>query len=175
MADFSIKEDYGQLSPGASGKEPAYQCRRCKRCRFYPWTRKIPWRRNGSPFQYSCLENSMDRGTLQATVHGVAKSWTQLSMHHFCHSQLSFTRFVSKLTLFLKFFFIFKLYIIVLVLPNIKMNPPQVYMCSPSWTLIPPPSPYHPSGSSQCTSPKQESKGREHCSTVRESWPYFTI
>ena len=50
--------------------------------------------------------------------------------------------------------FFFKLYIIVLVLPNIKMNPPQVYMCSPSWTLFPPPSPYHPSGSSQCTSPK---------------------
>ena len=39
-------------------------------------------------------------------------------------------------------------------MPNIKMNPPQVYMCSPSWTLLPPPSPYHPSGSSQCTSPK---------------------
>ena len=34
------------------------------------------------------------------------------------------------------------------------MNPPQVYMYSPSWTLLPPPSPYHPSGSSQCTSPK---------------------
>ena len=32
----------------------------------------------------------------------------------------------------LKFYFIFKLYITVLVLPNIKMNPPQVYMCSPS-------------------------------------------
>jgi len=41
-----------------------------------------------------------------------------------------------------------------LVLPYIKMNLPQVYMCSPSWTLLPPPSPYHPSGSSQCTSPK---------------------
>ena len=52
------------------------------------------------------------------------------------------------------FYFIFKLYIIVLVLPNIKMNPPQVYVCSPSWTLLPPPSPYHPSGLSQCTSPK---------------------
>ena len=52
------------------------------------------------------------------------------------------------------FFFFFKLDIIVLVLPNIKMNPPQVYMCSPSWTLLPPPSPFHPSGSSQCTSPK---------------------
>ena len=55
---------------------------------------------------------------------------------------------------FFFFNFIFKLYNIVLVLPNIKMNPPQVYMCSPSWTLLPPPSPYHPSGSSQCTSPK---------------------
>ena len=28
------------------------------------------------------------------------------------------------------------------------------YTWSPSWTLLPPPSPYHPSGSSQCTSPK---------------------
>ena len=54
----------------------------------------------------------------------------------------------------LKFYFIFKLYIIVLVLPNIIMNPSQVYMCSPSWTLLPPPSPYHPSGLSQCTSSK---------------------
>ena len=51
-------------------------------------------------------------------------------------------------------FFFFKLYNIVLVLPNIEMNLPQVYMCSPLWTLLPPPSPYHPSGSSQCTSPK---------------------
>ena len=56
--------------------------------------------------------------------------------------------------LLLLLYFIFKLYIIVLVLPNIKMNPSQVYMCSPSLTLLPPPSPYHPSGSSQCTSPK---------------------
>ena len=55
---------------------------------------------------------------------------------------------------FFKFYFIFKLYNIVLVFPNIEMNPPQVYVCSPSWTLLPPPSPFHPSGSSQCTSPK---------------------
>ena len=33
-------------------------------------------------------------------------------------------------------------------------DPPQMYMCSPSWNPLPPPSPYHPSGSSQCTSPK---------------------
>ena len=41
-----------------------------------------------------------------------------------------------------------------MVLPYIKMNLSQVYMCSPTWTLLPPLSPYHPSGSSQCTSPK---------------------
>ena len=34
------------------------------------------------------------------------------------------------------------------------MNLPPVYTCSPSWTRLPPPSPYHPSVSSQCTSPK---------------------
>ena len=36
---------------------------------------------NGTPLQYSCLENSMDRGAWQATVQGVAKSQTQLSTH----------------------------------------------------------------------------------------------
>ena len=33
--------------------------------------------------QYSCLEDPMDRGAWQATVHGVAKSWTWLSHFHF--------------------------------------------------------------------------------------------
>ena len=41
-----------------------------------------------------------------------------------------------------------------MVLPYINMHPPRVYTCSPSWTPLPPPSPYHPSGSTQCTSPK---------------------
>ena len=34
---------------------------------------------NGTPLQYSCLENPMDGGVWQAAVHGVAKSQTQLS------------------------------------------------------------------------------------------------
>ena len=34
---------------------------------------------NGNPLQYSCLENPMDGGAWWAAVHGVAKSWTQLS------------------------------------------------------------------------------------------------
>ena len=53
---------------------------------------------------------------------------------------------------FILFFFL--LYNIVLVLPYIDMNLPQVYTCSPSWTPLPPPPPNHPSGSSQCTSPE---------------------
>ena len=40
---------------------------------------KIPWRRKWLPLQYSCLENPLDRGAGLATVHGVAKSLTQLS------------------------------------------------------------------------------------------------
>ena len=42
---------------GASGKEPACQCRIPKRCRFDPWVGKIPWTRHSNPIQYSCLEN----------------------------------------------------------------------------------------------------------------------
>ena len=34
---------------------------------------------NGNPLQYSCLENPVDRGAYQATIHGVAKSQTHLS------------------------------------------------------------------------------------------------
>ena len=34
---------------------------------------------DGNPFQYSCLEKPLDRGAWWATVHGVAKSWTQLT------------------------------------------------------------------------------------------------
>ena len=41
-----------------------------------------------------------------------------------------------------------------LVFPYISMNLPWVYMCSPSCNPLIPPSPYHPSRSSQCTSPE---------------------
>ena len=34
---------------------------------------------NGNPLQYCCLDNPVDGGAWQATVHRVAKSWTQLS------------------------------------------------------------------------------------------------
>ena len=44
-----------------------------------PGSGKSPGEGNGYPLQYSCLGDPMDRGAWQATVHGVAKSWTQLS------------------------------------------------------------------------------------------------
>ena len=56
--------------------------------------------------------------------------------------------------LFIFFFYFILLYNTVLVLPYINMNLPWVYMSSQSWNPLPPPSPYHLSGSSQCTSPK---------------------
>ena len=38
-----------------------------------PGSGRSPGEVNGSPFQYSCLENPMDRGAWQATVHGVTR------------------------------------------------------------------------------------------------------
>ena len=43
-----------------------------------PYSRRSPGEEKGYPLQYSCLENPMDRGTWQAIVHRVAKSWTRL-------------------------------------------------------------------------------------------------
>ena len=43
---------------------------------------QFPEEGNGNPLQYSCLRNPMDRGARQATVHGVAKSQTQLKHKH---------------------------------------------------------------------------------------------
>ena len=44
-----------------------------------PGLGRSPGEGNGNPLQYSCLENSMNGEAWRATVHGVAKSWTQLS------------------------------------------------------------------------------------------------
>ena len=44
-----------------------------------PGSGRSPEEGNGNSLQYSCLENSMDRGAWRATVHGAAQSRTQLS------------------------------------------------------------------------------------------------
>ena len=108
---------------------------------------RFPGGGHGNPLQYLCLENPMDRRTWQATVHRVSKSRTQLkqlSTHVLTSkfyqwnctiSTIHFCNIFLILLLFILFYFIFKLYIIVLVLPNIKMNPPQVYILNSTTEL----------------------------------------
>ena len=75
----SILQTFSRGFPGgSSGKESACQRRRCKRHSSIP----------GGPLQYSCLENSTDRGAWCASVHGVTKSWTWLgtNIHEMCIS-----------------------------------------------------------------------------------------
>ena len=45
---------------------------------FLPYINMNPRGGNGNPLQYSCLENSVDRGAWWAAVHGVIQSWTRL-------------------------------------------------------------------------------------------------
>ena len=61
---------------GVSGKESTCQCRRCKRRGFDPGSGSgiSPGVGNGTLLQYSCLENSTDKGAWRATVLGAAKS-----------------------------------------------------------------------------------------------------
>ena len=61
---------------GSDGKES--MCNAGDLCSI-PGLGKSPGGEHGNPLQYSCLENPMDRGAWQATVHGVTKSQTQLS------------------------------------------------------------------------------------------------
>ena len=64
---------------GSSGKEPACQRRKHRRCGFNPWSERSPGGGHGNLLQSSGLENPMEREGWRATVHGVAKSQTQLS------------------------------------------------------------------------------------------------
>ena len=61
---------------GSDGKESACNA---EDVGSIPGLGRSPGERKGYPLQYSCLENSMDRGAWQATVHGVTESQTRLS------------------------------------------------------------------------------------------------
>ena len=63
-----------------SGQESACQCRRCRDASSIPVSGRFPGVGNGNLLQYSCLENSMNRGAWQAAFHRISKSWMRLSM-----------------------------------------------------------------------------------------------
>jgi len=62
------------FSGGSKGKESTCNAGDAGDSGLIPGSRRSPAKRNGNPLQYSCLENSMDRGAWWATVHGVKKS-----------------------------------------------------------------------------------------------------
>ena len=59
-------------------KNPPANAKDIRDAGLIPGLGRFPGGWHGNPLQYSCLENPMDRGAKQATVHDVAKSWTQL-------------------------------------------------------------------------------------------------
>ena len=74
MSLHTSKLTKGLVAPWwLSGKESAYNTGDSG---LIPGSGRSPGEGNGNPLQYSCLENSMDRGAWQATVHGEAKSQT---------------------------------------------------------------------------------------------------
>ena len=70
------KPDIPGYLRGSDGKEPVHNAGDPG---SIPGLGRAPGGGYGNPFQYSCLENSMDKGAWQATVHGVTKSRTRLS------------------------------------------------------------------------------------------------
>ena len=84
------------------GKESACNAGRSG---LIPGLGRSPGEGNGNPLQYSCLENSMDRGAWQATIHGVTKSRTWLSEFYFTsvwRIQLKIWPFAFWISLFRK-------------------------------------------------------------------------
>ena len=73
-------DNYCHLSVSGSGsKESACHAEDIRVSGSVPELGRSLGRGNGYPLQFSCLENSMDRGACQATDHGVTKSRTRLS------------------------------------------------------------------------------------------------
>ena len=72
---------------GPSGKEPAYQCRRCLRQGFDPWVGKIPWRRAWQPWRIPWTKELGGVGGLQSIgSQRVRHDWSNLACMHWCSS-----------------------------------------------------------------------------------------
>ena len=88
LLNLSSSQMFFSFPGGSVVKESTCQCKRHRRCGFDPWVTRISGVGNGNLPQYSCLENSMDKGLWRATVHAVTKSWTELSTHTHSNHEL---------------------------------------------------------------------------------------
>ena len=80
-AQHSTAQGITRASQVAQGKESACNAGDTGDAGSIPGLGRFPGGNHGNLFQYSCLENPMNRGARWATVHGLTKSQTQLSMH----------------------------------------------------------------------------------------------
>ena len=106
-----------------------------------PGSGRSPGEGNGNPLQYSCLENSMDRGNWWATVHRVTKSWTQLSnLAHALHMRVKRVNpeFSSQERIFFPISLILYLYEMIPVVVKKKRSdcsPPASLLACTCWNL----------------------------------------
>ena len=86
------------LSGGASGKEPACQCKRCKRLRFDLWVRKVPWRGAWQPapvFLPGRIPWTEEPGGLPSMgLQRVGHDWSDLARMHFFQGQEDYDQLV---------------------------------------------------------------------------------
>ena len=85
VCHFISCKSFPGFSGGSDGKESV--CNAGEPGSIPGWGR-CPGGGNGNPLQFSCLENSMDRGTWWAIDHGVTKSWTWLSNQRFLREHI---------------------------------------------------------------------------------------
>ena len=76
------------FTSGAMVKNPPANAEDTRDMGSIPGWERSPGKRNGTPLQYSSLENPTDRGAWRATAYGVSKSQTQLSMSVHVHTSI---------------------------------------------------------------------------------------
>ena len=79
---FKILLNNFALCSGTISKEPVCQCRRHNETGLIPQSGRSPGGGLGNPLQYSCLENPMDRGAWQTTVHRVTVGYNGSNLVH---------------------------------------------------------------------------------------------
>ena len=83
---------------GAVVKNPPANAGDARNVGLIPGLGRFPGGEHGNPFQYSCLENPMDRGAWQATVHGVTKKWTKPGTGWACGITWNVSRGLSEIS-----------------------------------------------------------------------------